>query len=220
MGRCGNLMPCREHEMSAEKAPPADGVWLNLPLTPELDCKFAGEGIPLHVLTAASQRAIQAARREYGGRIGAKTEQRGSEQDQGCKVFGVGGLAQASIKGLAAELRRAGFDLLTCYRQEKETDPKRRRHLRVLFVDSPDDEAWSTYVAEALYNQRYRRLPWQIYQEEIESNGFTHTHVYANPRDEFGNVVHTVNPVAFLPGDYRARHQIRYNEGMWGAATK
>lgn len=215
MARCKRTVkPCPDHPGKSPKAPKPEAIWLNMPLYPMLDAVLEQLGVWLNIVDVQTAERIRQARREHAKQIGVSVESRrtGPEEDSGCKVFGEGGVPQGSIAGLLSELLRAGFEPVIFYREQKAG--KKNNRLKV-FLTADGFEPWEGYIATILAGRQPGRgkvLPTELL-DHFGSVVYNYVHVFANPCDEFGHVVHSVNPAGFGRGE--AEFRVAYHDGLW-----
>jgi hypothetical protein len=186
-------------------------------LTRRLDALLEEKGVALHRLSVEMAERVRLARREYAARVGISVEARtkGLEEDSGCKVFGEGGLPKVRMVALIDLLRKIGFKPFIFFRQRKEGDE--RTHFKVLLTTGAD-VSWAEYLAVNFPEQEpARNFPINFYGREFVPAVFNYAHVYANPRDQFGHVIHSVNSIKILPEYVDPNYRLDYNEGLWAA---
>ncbi len=207
VARCRNMAPCPEpshRDGSAPAAPQPDVVLVKVNLSGGWDPRFAAAGIPLFGRSPERSWALAAQHRAQAEQLGRnpfaiRDEGEPESADSGCPVFGKAGAQLVAIKEVVPDLFLAGFRLVgKPHRLARQNKPP----VRLVLEFAKDGDL-------------FPKFPWALYQELI-TTCFGQVDVWANPRDQRGEVVHTVN-CGRRDDKGTPSHQIRFADGDWDA---
>ena len=214
IARCRNLVPCSVASHDGEDAlmaPRPDVVLVKVNLNKRWGQRLAQAGIP--VLERSQGRAQELAqerehRAEQLGRSAFAIRKKGrggnpetpEDRDTGCPVFGKQGLTEgvqgSSIPKVTWQLRDSGFRLVAAHRLQRGWKPPIR--LVMVFERTPGTDI---------------RFPWQLFRE-LTDTCFMQIDIWANDRDDRGNVVHTIN-CGKRDDTAKVAYALRFAKGDW-----
>lgn len=207
IARCRNAVPCPHHTSGALQAPRPDAIFLKVNLNPKWDQRFADAGIARRDRSMGRAGLLSAKHKAAAEVLGRNPytirEQREGVRpiepeavDSGCPVFGKMGLSGVSILPLAEELEKAGYNLSGAHRLARDWKPP----IRLVLEFSKD-------------KPRLEHFPWELFRQLI-STCFQQVDVWANPINERGEVVHTVN-CGKRDDSAKAEKQLMFAGGDW-----
>lgn len=214
--RCGNLAErgsdrCALHPEAAA-APQPDVILVKVNLSKRWDQRFEQAGIPLELRTPQAALQLAAEHEARAQQLGydpfarrmKPQHTRGQwiepeSADSGTPVFGKGGAQKVSITGLAEELKMHDYHLINAHRLHRTW----KFSIQLVLSFAKDAE-------EILF-------PWKYFNDLINTC-FEYVHVWANPRDIKGIIVHTVNCVKY--NDHATpQYSLTFVKGYWKLAA-
>jgi hypothetical protein len=210
-GKEGGCCALHSGKANVVAAPRPTVVLFKVKLGPKTRSWFAK--VEVDYLTKADRRAREAQRVADAEKLGRKAycsrlkgaSDRPEDADSGCPVFGAttGGLKKVDVRNLEAELRQAGFHMAEA--TVRVTDGQKGQPMNATLVlaftnDEEEDPDFSSWV-------EFNRLV---------APTFAFVHVWANPKQADGTVVHTVNCLSRQEGA-KADYALRYANGDWAA---
>ena len=215
VARCRNMSPCSQHPNGQPPAPRPDVILVKInlgKLSNPWNQEFDRHGVKM--FERSQERALQLSEKhgEQAERLGRdplaiRRRTEGEEnltypeaKDSGSPVFGVDGLTFVNVAEVISDLQVAGFRLTNAYRLARDWKPP----VRLVLEFSNGEKAG------------VKEFPWDVLKR-LTSETYGKVDVWANPRDDRGLVVHTVN-CGQREGQARSDYRLVYAGGDWGVS--
>lgn len=200
VGEDGRFCSLHNHDSDVPTAPPPVTVLYKFSINESWRQKFMALGVLLKQPNFAKKEAKHVAHAEAHGRDAFRYRQ---VADSGVPVFGPDGLQMVSLAELVKELAEK-FKVVDIHILPKLPKPGQSVNPMSMLVVSFSHEGQTVNNEKAFW----------LLMDLLNASCWGKVHVWANPPQEDGRVVHTVNS-AHREENHDPQRVLRFAEGLW-----
>jgi hypothetical protein len=226
---------CPEH-VEGPDAPEPDRIVWRIKIRPDEAEKLEELGLPRFERSPEARKVLEARRVETARELGrdpSSARAQGEGPDDGSPVFGKERLPNADLSGLFRELYAKKFRFVSVHVLDDSKQIPHGPKVRSIYVVielARDTQELEASVARALKSEIEADRVWaktaqqcidavkpivRAFIEALVRTSFGVIDVWANPRDRFDKVVHTVTCRGERKPLDQARYRLRYADGLW-----
>lgn len=199
-GRCRHMVTgagnCAQHQGNPVARAP-DVVLFKCRLNGNATRYLERIGVPWQ---QRDDRRLDAQHRQHAEGVGRSAVAYRQKPDSGVPVFDRDGAGSVTVDTLWSELERSGYAPVAAHLYQKDGDRHGMAQLSVTFA-CEGDRLDSTVATACL--------------EKLTVACWEHAHIWANPPQDDGHVVHTVN-LAHRQPDATPKYRVAFDNGNWG----